>query len=101
MTTLTHLKEAKELPELFMKSKDEMAVWRMLRRVSDRIKVELYSEQLDKASGVQCFRFKDVEVRMNGLESQVEIVKGDFYKVVGYEELRRKPSGVFREVLDE
>jgi hypothetical protein len=37
MTTLTHLKEAKELPELFMKSKDELSVWRMLRRVSDRI----------------------------------------------------------------
>ncbi|WP_332696958.1 restriction endonuclease-like protein [Halalkalibacter lacteus] len=99
MTTLTHLKEAKELPELFMKSKDELAVWRMLRRVSDRITVELDSEQLDKASEVQSYRFKDVEVRMNGVESQVVIVKGEFYKVVGYEELRRKPSGVFREVL--
>ncbi|KHF41541.1 restriction endonuclease-like protein [Halalkalibacter okhensis] len=99
MTTLTHLKEAKELPELFMKSKDELSVWRMLRRVSDWIKVDLDSEQLDEASSVQHFRFKDVEVRMNGVESKIEIVKGEFVRVVEYEELRRKPSGVFREVL--
>jgi hypothetical protein len=49
MTTLTHIKEAKELPKLFMKSKDEMTIWRMLRRVSDRITFELDSEQLDAA----------------------------------------------------
>jgi hypothetical protein len=48
---------------------------------------------------VQRFRFKDVEVQLNELESKMEIVKGEFVKVVDYEELRRKPSGVFREVL--
>ena len=41
MTTIDTLKEAQELPELFMKSKNEMVLWRMLRRVSDRVKVEL------------------------------------------------------------
>jgi hypothetical protein len=71
----------------------------MLRRVSDRISVDLDSEHLDEASSVQRFRFKDVEVQLNELESKMEIVKGEFVKVVDYEELRRKPSGVFREVL--
>ena len=41
ITTIDTLKEAQELPELFMKSKNEMVLWRMLRRVSDRVKVEL------------------------------------------------------------
>src|SRR5690606_10023791 len=41
LTTLNTLKEAKELPELFMKSKEEMMLWRMLRRVSDRIRIQL------------------------------------------------------------
>ncbi|MFD2507234.1 nuclease domain-containing protein [Halalkalibacter alkalisediminis] len=100
MTTLAQLKEAKELPELFMKSKDELTVWRMLRRVSDRVKVELNSEQLDKASGVERYRFKDVEVRMNGAEDRFEIVKGEVCLEIGYEELKRKPSGVFREVIE-
>ncbi|MGJ9384401.1 hypothetical protein [Salipaludibacillus sp. CF4.18] len=59
----------------------------MLRRVSDRITVELDSKQLDEANEVQRYRFKDIEVRMNGLKSQVEIVKDEFYKVVGYKEL--------------
>ncbi|GAE27812.1 hypothetical protein JCM9140_3972 [Halalkalibacter wakoensis JCM 9140] len=99
MTTLTHLKEAKELPELFVKSKDELAIWRMLRRVSDEVRVELDAEQLDEASGIERYRFKDLEVRLDRLESRMEIVKGEFVKVVEYEELRKKPSGVFREVL--
>ncbi|ARK30124.1 restriction endonuclease-like protein [Halalkalibacter krulwichiae] len=99
MTTLFQLKEAKELPELFMKSKDEMAVWRMLRRVSDRIQVELDSKHLDQANSIEKYRFKDVEIRMNRLENRVEIVKGEVQKVVEYDELRKKPSGMFREVL--
>jgi hypothetical protein len=61
--------------------------------------VDLDSDQLNEASSVQRFRFKDVEVQLNELESKMEIVKGEFVKVVDYEELRRKPSGVFREVL--
>jgi hypothetical protein len=71
----------------------------MLRRVSDRIKVDLDSKQLDEARAVQSYRFKDVEVRMNRSESRIEVVKGEFFRVVDYEELRRKPSGVFREIL--
>jgi hypothetical protein len=99
MTTLNHLKVARELPELFMKSRDEMTVWRMLRRVSDWIQVELDSEQLDEASGVERYRFKDVEVWMNGENGVIEIVKDGKRGVVKVEELRRRPSRVFREVL--
>ena len=41
MTTLTLLNEARELPELYMKNKQETTLWRMLRRISDHIKMEL------------------------------------------------------------
>ncbi|MDT8862121.1 hypothetical protein N0O92_18070 [Alkalihalobacillus sp. MEB130] len=37
------------------------------------ITFDLDSEQLDEASSVKRYRFKDVEVQMNGLESQIEI----------------------------
>ncbi|MFC0561492.1 hypothetical protein ACFFH4_21500 [Halalkalibacter alkalisediminis] len=39
------------------------------------------------------------EVRMNGAWSRIEIVKGEVYLEIGYEELWRKSSGVFLEVL--
>ena len=67
MTTFDTLKEAHELPELFMKSKNEMVLWRMLRRVSDRIKVELDRENLDEARGDSVsFRLKIL--RLNFIE---------------------------------
>ncbi len=65
MTTLTQLFEAKELPELFMKNKQEMTLWRMLRRVSDRISIQLNDQILDVASAVETFSFKDIEIHLN------------------------------------
>jgi hypothetical protein len=41
MTTLRNLENSTELPELFMKSEEEKVVWQMLRRMSDRINVDL------------------------------------------------------------
>ena len=54
------LQEAKELPELFMKSKNEMVLWRMLRRISDKIKIELDKSILENATGVDTFTIKDI-----------------------------------------
>lgn len=59
MTTLNTLQEAKELPELFMKSKEEITLWRMLRRLSDRIRFDLDDRYLDKASKIEAYRMKD------------------------------------------
>lgn len=41
MTTLEKLKQAREFPEIFMKSSVEESLWRMLRRISREIKVVL------------------------------------------------------------
>jgi hypothetical protein len=46
MTTLNTIKQAKELPELFMKSSEEIALWRLLRRLSDRVRFDLDARYL-------------------------------------------------------
>jgi hypothetical protein len=98
MTTLNALKEATELPELFMKSRDEKLVWRVLRRVSDQIKIELDSELLDEARGVETFQVNGLEIVMSPGERVVEIVGESESVKVSYGELERNPSAVFRVV---
>ncbi|MED1603288.1 restriction endonuclease-like protein [Alkalihalophilus marmarensis] len=100
ITTLAQLKVATELPELFMKSKEEVTIWRMLRRVSDRIKVELDSKEMDQAYQVNSFRFKDVEVRMNGRDKQIQLTKENKNQSVDYELLLENPSQVFKTILE-
>ncbi|WP_368505209.1 DUF2357 domain-containing protein [Alkalihalophilus sp. As8PL] len=96
LTTLTQLKGATELPELFMKSTEEVAIWRMLRRVSDRIKVELDSLDVNEARQVDYFHFKDISVEMNTVEEEVAFVRGNERQVVEYRDLKEKPSSVFK-----
>ncbi|MGD6900463.1 DUF2357 domain-containing protein [Bacillus infantis] len=67
-TTLSNLKDATELPELFMKSAEEKTLWRMLRRVSDRISIGLDAVDLDAATRVKDFgSTSNVGVRSKGL----------------------------------
>lgn len=96
LTTLSTLKEATELPELFMKSREEMVIWRMLRRVSDRIKMDLDDVQLDQATQVKEYRIKDILVKMNKASREMVFEKDGAEKVVSVEELERNPTGVFR-----
>ncbi|MED0654706.1 hypothetical protein P4S88_11665 [Anoxybacillus geothermalis] len=55
MTTLNTIKQAKELPELFMKSSEEIALWRLLRRLSDRVRFDLDARYLDQASKITAY----------------------------------------------
>lgn len=71
LVLLNILKEAKELPELFMKSKEEIALWRMLRRLSDRICFELDNRYLD-------------EKQRRGLNTNLENIKDEIADVVIY-----------------
>ncbi|MCM3671084.1 restriction endonuclease-like protein [Mesobacillus maritimus] len=96
LTTLNSLKEARELPELFMKSKEEMVIWRMLRRVSDRIKLDLDDTDLGQATQVREYRIKDILVKMNRAEREIVFLKDGAEQVVSVEELERNPTGVFR-----
>jgi uncharacterized protein len=100
MTTLNNLKESKELPELFMKSKEEMTIWRMLRRVSDQIKVDLDDTNLDDASRISEYKIKDIQVIMNKMEREIRLIKNGEEVAVSSVELEKNPSGVFKKFME-
>lgn len=99
-TTLSNLKESTELPELFMKSKDEKTLWRMLRRVSDRISIELDSVNLDMATKIEEYRIKGILIKLNKENREAYFnVKGD-QKTVLFETLQRNPSAIFKDLIE-
>ncbi|MGG1482780.1 restriction endonuclease-like protein [Peribacillus castrilensis] len=99
MTTLSLLNEAKELPELYMKNKKETTLWRMLRRISDQIEINLDNKVLDEALGVVTFSFKGIEIHLDK-EKQILCIRNDSEeRVLGTDLLIHQPSKVFREVL--
>jgi uncharacterized protein len=99
ITTLTQLEEANELPELYMKNKQETTLWKMLRRVSDSINIKLNDHNLDEASAVETFSFKNIEMNLNRKNKKISIINGEDERIVSYELLIQQPSVVFKEVL--
>src|SRR5699024_2677299 len=100
LTTLDSLKESKELPELFMKSKEEVSLWRILRRISDRIKTELDNKLVDKASSVTEFRIKDTKITLVRKDRKMILDNGYGESVISVDTLEKNPTAVFREVVD-
>ncbi|MFD1608655.1 DUF2357 domain-containing protein [Oceanobacillus luteolus] len=96
LTTLDMLKDSTELPELFMKSKEEVTLWKMLRRVSDRIQLELDDNTIDYATGVTEFRIKDINIQLKKDTQELAIDNGNEMEIVPYDKLKRNPSAVFR-----
>lgn len=94
---LNTLKEAKELPELFMKSKEEITLWRMLKRLSDRIWFDLDDRYLDKASKIEAYRIKDILIKL--ADHQLVITKGDEIRTLQMDDLLKQPTMVFKEIL--
>ena len=100
MTTIDTLKEAKELPELFMKSKDEMILWRMLRRVSDRIKLDLNDPIMDHATRVKEYRINDIRVKLERKENKLVFVKKDIERSIDLYLLDKNPTAVFKVLME-
>ena len=73
-----------------------MVIWRMLRRVSDCIKLDLDDRDLHQATQVREYRIKDILVKMNKAEREIVFLRDGAEKVVSVEELERNPTGVFR-----
>lgn len=99
-TTLNHLKESTELPELFMKSKEEKTLWRMLRRVSDRISIELDSANLDMATKIEEYRIKNVLIKINKENREVSLIGEGDQKIVPFDILQRNPSSIFKDLIN-
>jgi uncharacterized protein len=98
--TLSNLKDATELPELFMKSEEEKTLWRMLRRVSDRISIGLDAVDLDAATRVEEYGIRDVLVGIDRDKREVYLIGGSGQKTVYFDVLQRNPAGVFRSLVE-
>ncbi|MEI3605052.1 hypothetical protein SPD48_05065 [Pseudogracilibacillus sp. SE30717A] len=100
MTTYELLIEAKELPELFMKSVDETVLWRMLRRISDKIKVNLNSENLDESSKINEYKIREITIRTDRDRNKLIISKGQYTKTLSMNILEKSPLAVFKALLE-
>ena len=76
ITTMSLLKEVQELPELFMKSKEERALWKTLRRFTKQVKVELDHRNLDEASSIKSYYVQDAQIWVD-YENEVVMVGRD------------------------
>jgi len=100
MTSIHLMKEAKELPELFLKSRNELIIWRMLRRVSNRIKVSLNERNLDEAAYVNSYSIKNIEIELNKKKREVRLKKKNQDKVVTIDVFENQPSKLFKILLE-
>ena len=82
-----------------MKSKEELILWKMLRRVSDNIHIHLDSRELDDAASIQEYNFKDIRIVLNRDDDVVIFAKGDMSKRISFEKLFVQPTAVFRDLL--
>lgn len=65
LTTIQNLLVAKDLPELFMKSENEKIIWKMLRRISDKIRIELDKPLLDDAQQIINYQIKGLQLQFD------------------------------------
>jgi len=100
ITNMSLLKEVKELPELFMKSKEERALWKTLRRFTKQVKVELDHFYLDEASSIRSYSIQDVQIRIDYEQGNVIIGKEEQFKDLPLELVVRSSSVLFRGVLE-
>ncbi|MBS4193213.1 restriction endonuclease-like protein [Bacillus sp. FJAT-49705] len=100
MTTLNTLQESKELPELFMKSKDEMILWRILRRVSDQIKLDLDAAYVDEAKNVMEYEIKDISIQLKPVEQEIILTNRNVSRSMSLEVLERNPTAVFKVLVE-
>ncbi|WP_066250549.1 hypothetical protein [Neobacillus drentensis] len=82
-----------------MKNKHETTLWKMLRRVSDRITIQLNKQLLDEASSVETFMFNNIGLSLNRVEETLSLKEGEEVHVLSSKLLIQHPTLVFKEVL--
>ncbi|PGM61784.1 restriction endonuclease [Bacillus cereus] len=100
ITTMSLLKEVQELPELFMKSKEERTLWKTLRRFTKQVKVELDHNNLDEASTIKSYYVQDVQIWVDYENGFVMVGRDGRVKEVPLELVVGRGSVLFREVLE-
>ncbi|WP_173917666.1 restriction endonuclease-like protein [Halobacillus sp. Marseille-Q1614] len=99
ITTMNILKNAKDLPELFMKSKDELKLWRFLRRYTKRVRTELDSTYLDTSTGITSFIVGDCKIKIDKPYDRLIISNKEGYEVSdSLTEFTHNPVMVFKKL---
>jgi uncharacterized protein len=100
LTTLNTLKEARELPELYKKSKDELTVWRTMRRLTNNPKINLNHTHVDQASEIVQIQSGEVLVFVGKYEIQVKRVGSMQLESIDRKEFLSNPNRLFKKVVD-
>lgn len=95
------LKEVQELPELFMKSNEERILWRMLRRFTKKVRIELDHSYLDQASAIKSYHIQNVHIKIDYELENVMIGKEVTLIELPLDLVVRNSSVLFKEVLEE
>lgn len=99
ITTINLLKEAEELPELFMKTGEEKKLWRMLRRFTSRVKTELDAELLDEASKIESYQIGKYTLALDTKNDELVVSReGAKTATVPLWQLRKEPAKVFKQL---
>ncbi len=99
LTTLSMLKYAKDLPELFMKSKTELKLWRFLRRYSNKVQTRLDNSHLDNSSGVDSFGVGNITIKLDNKQNII-IITDSFGRELkeSLEEFKRSPVPIYKKI---
>ncbi len=99
ITTMSLLEEVQELPELFMKSKEERTLWKTLRRFTKQVKVELDHNNLDEASAVKSYYVEDIQIWVDYENEVVMVGKDGRVRELSLELVVGRRSVLFKAVL--
>ncbi len=100
LSTINLLKQSRELPELFMKTKEEITLWRMLRRFSNQVRTELDSTHLDNATGIKAYRMKDIRLSIDQSNDLLLIESSHEVRTIQIKWLTQNPATVFKQISE-
>ncbi|WAA10987.1 restriction endonuclease-like protein [Fervidibacillus albus] len=101
ITTLSILKQSKELPELFMKFGEEVKLWRMLRRFTSNVTTLLDSNFLDQAKKIQAYQIGFYSVDIDMVNEEIHIhYNNETIRKIPLEKLHKEPTFVFKQLRD-
>jgi uncharacterized protein len=84
-----------------MKTKEEITLWRMLRRISNQIKVQLDDKKLDYANHITYVNLEnlDLDIQIDHLENTLIITNSSSINSLDIKLLATSPSFVFKQIL--
>ncbi|WP_144462466.1 hypothetical protein [Siminovitchia fortis] len=90
------------MPELFMKSREEVKLWRMLRRLTTEVHTELDEEYVDRARKIQAYQIGHDSVVLDRDAGEIQVLHGEeVRKRIMLELLEKQPSRVFKVIRGE